>query len=235
MSDEIKLNLPVAVDSKVPTMTSDFEQFHIVGAADYQFGAQQILAIKKEIKRLEDERVAKKAAALQFCRDIDGIYQPVIKDAQALIARFDQKMLAHRQAEETKRKAEEAKIAEEQRKAREKLEKEAAKAETAGKSEKADALRQAAVSIPETVQLASTVPKVAGYGTRENWFAVVTDLPALIAACNEQPHLRGTTEAPGALMPNMTWLNAQARLAKKGLQIPGVESKSNEKSTATGR
>jgi hypothetical protein len=62
------------------------------------------------------------------------------------------------------------------------------------------------------------VPPVAGLSFTEHWHAEITDLKALIEAVASEK------VSPEAIMPNLVWLNSQARVDKEAMSIPGVKA-----------
>ena len=123
---------------------------------------------------------------------------------------------AERKRQEQARLAE-AKRLEAERKEREKIEAQAKKAEEAGKTEKAEALREKA----ETVNVAPVFvppppPKVAGTSFKKVWKGQVVDVIALCKAIGEGK------ASPSMVIVSQSSIDAHARANRDSWPIPGV-------------
>lgn len=200
---------------KVSQPLAEARSLKIATPDDYEKAGDMLKAIKSLRKEVDDafDDIIKKAhdahkAAVAKKRE----HEVPLTQAEALIKGG---MIAYQSELQRKAREEQARLEEQARKERERLEARAAKAEAAGKSEKADELRSRAETVAAPVVSINT-PKVAGIATRETYRAVVVDLQALV---------RGIVEGKVpvlAVMPDMTFLNGQARLQKDALNYPGV-------------
>lgn len=209
----------------------------IVETQEIQQESSNALQVAKGFKVTNSEQYLASAGRLQaikaLSKKIDETFDPHIKRAfeahRSLVAEKKQHqlplteaeghikraVLGYQQEQERIRREHEAKAQEEARKEREKLEARAAKAEAAGKIEKAAELTARADSVV-TPLLAPSVPKVAGISTRVTYKATVIDKFALIQAV-------AAGKVPmNALDVNMPFLNNQARAMKETLAYPGV-------------
>lgn len=172
-----------------------------------------IMALKKKIAETFDPHIKRAFEAHRSLVAEKKFHETPLQTAEAFIKRG---ILGYQQAEETKRRELEAKAQEEARKEREKLEARAAKAEAAGKTEKAEALQVAAASVITPI-VAPTTPKVAGISMRTTFRAEVVDKMELVKA------VAAGTIPLNALDANMPFLNNQARAMKETLAYPGVK------------
>ena len=129
-------------------------------------------------------------------------------------------MLSWQQKKEQERRAEEARLVEIQRKEAEKLAEKARKAEEAGKTEKAEELRQQAQEKELYVPIvAPKVEKVNGISTKTIWKFEIVDESIIPREY---------------LQPNMEKIGAVARATKGTLTIIGIKIYSEE-TMAVGR
>jgi hypothetical protein len=187
----------------------------ITTGEQYEAAAAELIVIKAKYGEIEAERMSlRKPLALVMDR-IQAIYRSpltFLEEAERIVKR---KMSDYQQAQETLRIENQRKADEAARKEQEKIRAQAAKAEAAGKVEKAEALQQRAQAVVAPV-IQYSVPQVAGIGTRENWYAECTDLMVLVKAIAEG-------KAPLSLvMANDKVLGQQARSLKKDFVAPGV-------------
>jgi hypothetical protein len=94
---------------------------------------------------------------------------------------------------------------------------EAVALEADGEAGMAEALLAAPVIVAPVVA-APHLPTIAGISQRQVWKAQVDDLPALIAAADQDPH----GVAAGLITVNQVALNGLARSLKGALTVPGV-------------
>jgi len=192
------------------------QTFAIATMTDYQLAGEELKAIKRRMKELDDLRKSMtrpldnaKKAVLDFFRPVsDGLSQ-----AENLIKRA---MLGYQQEQERKRQEEEArlrKITEDEQRRRDALaEKQAEKARARGNEERAQEILENVPIIPIPVVLKEQ-PKVKGIATREIWkfrFVNVSLLPREY------------------MIPNEKMLLAFARATKGTIPVPGVEFYSEE-------
>jgi hypothetical protein len=193
--------------------------------------AQRIADLRKDIKlkykQIEDECKAQtspldtsKKRIMDFFRRPLDLLDQTDRILGAKWLAFDQ---AQREAARKEQERINAEAAEHERKEKEKLAKQAARAEAAGKTDKADELRQRADEyVPPPAAVVAPPPRAAGTGIQVRWEAEVTDIKALCLAVAE-----GRAPAENVL-PNQKVLDKQAVALKSGLSIPGVRSISRE-------
>jgi hypothetical protein len=181
----------------------------------YEFAGGELRKIKDASKKLDDERreitrpldVAKKKIMERYNKPIDFLTRAEAAIKLAMLG-WTRKVTAEREAAE-------AKAREGARKEAEKLAAQAAKAEAAGKVEKADVLMQAAQAAAVAAPVLPSMPKAEGTHVRKSYHAEVADKMELVAFVAANPmflHL---------LMPDGAAINAQARALKEAFAIPG--------------
>ncbi|OGS35277.1 MAG: hypothetical protein A2293_08020 [Elusimicrobia bacterium RIFOXYB2_FULL_49_7] len=183
-----------------------------------------IKGMQKQVSDTFDPIVAKANAAWKEACNQRSKYLDPLKTAETALKN---KAIAYDTEIERKAREEQARLeakarTEEERKRKE-LEERARKAEAAGKAAKAEELRQKAEEVhveAPTVQAPSV--NVAGQSTREDWYAEVTDMMALVKAIADG-------KAPLTFIaPDMTVLNKQAKSMKNTWSYPGVAFKSRK-------
>ena len=173
-----------------------------------------IMALKRRVAETFDPIISKAHAAHKEAVSRKKEHEAPLLEAESLYKRA---MLVFQSEQERRAREEQARLDELARKEREKLEAQAAKAESKGKVERAEELRERAATVPAPVVSIET-PKVTGISTRETHKAVVFDKMALIKAVAEG-------KVPDvALLYDQAFLNAQARLFKGALNYPGVRT-----------
>lgn len=190
-------------------------------AGDY---LKVIKGMQKEVSAtfdpiIEKAHLAHKEAVAQKKK----YYDPLVMAETSL----KNKAIAYDTEQERKAREEQERLAakaraEEERKRKE-LEERARKAEEAGKAAKADELRAKSEAVRVEVPVVQPqAVKVEGQATREDWYAEVTDLMALVKAIAEGKAPLTFVEAS---MPN---LNKQAKSMKNTWSYPGVAFKSRK-------
>jgi len=172
------------------------------------------------------------ATRLDLTRPLDDTKKKIIQSVAPIIAQYDEcikiyksKMHTFSVKMENKRKKEEAQKQEVARKEFERLQKRAKTADSTGKTETAEVLREQAESIPAPI-VVSKVAKVSGISTRTTWYAEVTNKQELVKAIADG-------RAPLNLVSvNVTTLNKLAIALKQEFRIPGVVAKSKSDITA---
>jgi hypothetical protein len=205
--------------------------FKVVSGATYEEAGEQLKCVKAAAKALEDKKrtlLNPVNATLKAIRDLFRGPEEELVTAENL---FKRSMLGYSEEQEELRRLEQRKADEAAERDRRRLEKEAREAEERAKAArdagdikkaekleaKADQRTDAAASVvPAVIQ--REAPRVGGISERENWTAIVTDMPALIAA------VAAGTVPLMAIEPNMKFLNNQAKAMKRAMSYPGVRA-----------
>lgn len=162
------------------------------------------------------------AARVRLTRPLNGVIRDLNADARHLSAKplhlqqaLKRALLAYSSEQARIQREAQQRADEAARKAQEKLQQQAAKAQAAGKVEKAEVLQSRAEAVVAPI-ITRELPKVAGLSTRENWYAECTDLAALVIA------VAAGTAPLSLLMANDKVLGAQARSLKADFVVSGV-------------
>ena len=178
----------------------------ITDASMYAAGGERLKELSAAEKRIEDMRKSLKAPILAAGKAIDAFFNAPLDRIINARNSIKRSLLTYQQEEERKRREIEARAQEEARKAAEKLQKQADAAAAKGKTEKAEALQQAAASVIVPV-IVPTVQRLAGVSNRLTWHYEVTDVSKL----------------PREWMsPDDKKLGAYVRSMKSETNIPGV-------------
>lgn len=173
--------------------------------------------IKVRLKQIDDIRKAITKPLDEAKSKVMAFFRPAetaLKEASDHLGGI---MIKYEDAEELKRREEEARLTAEAKKQAEQATLNAAiAAEEAGDADYADAIMNEPLA-PPPVRLAPAIPTVGSY-TRETWSAEVYDSELLIDAVAQ-----GKVPQP-AVVPNLTFLNAQARSLKGAMNWPGVRA-----------
>jgi hypothetical protein len=194
----------------------------IVRTTDDSLAAQEVLKqIKTTAKRVYAKfhgPVEAAHTAWKAAKDLENFFMKPFEEAEAIIKR---KVVTFQNEIERKRREEAAKIEakrlEEERKRREELQRQADLAASKGKSEKAEALREAADTYvaPPVFQAPEPV-QAQGTAFKKTWKAEVTDLPLFLKAVAEG-------RAPlGVVSINESALNAYAKGVKGTMAVRGI-------------
>lgn len=178
----------------------------IADATMYAAGGEKLKELSAAEKRIEDMRKSLKAPILAAGKAIDAFFNAPLDRIASARNSIKRSLLTYQQEEERKRREIEARAQEEARKAAEKLQKQADAAAAKGKTEKAEALQQAAASVVAPI-IAPTVQKLAGVSNRLTWHYEVTDSAQLPREW---------------LMPDDKKLGAYVRAMKGETNIPGL-------------
>ena len=192
------------------------QTFAIATMTDYQLAGEELKAIKRRMKELDDLRKSMTRPLDEAKKRIMAMFSPVedgLKKAENLIKRA---MLGYQQEQERKRQEEEArlrKIAEDEQRRRDALAaKQAEKARARGNEERAQEILENVPIIPIPVVLKEQ-PKVKGIATREIWKFRVANVSLLPREY---------------MLPNGKMLLAFAQATKGTIPVPGVEFYSEE-------
>lgn len=185
----------------------------------YEDAADELAKIKAVAKRIDEQRKAiTKPLDDEKKRVMDHV-RPFTDALARVEASLKNGLIAFDQEQERKRKLAEAEAAEKARKEAEKLERQAEKAEAAGRTEKADALREQATTavFAAPAPAVTETPKVSGLSTRKTYGVEVTDLMALVKAV-------ASGAAPLKLLQADTKVLGQMATAlKEDFSYPGVK------------
>lgn len=191
------------------------DSYAVTTVAAYEAGADDLKQIKAAQKRLEELRTGMTGPLNASLKRINDFFRAPAQKLQNAEGKIKRALMAFSQEQERIRREAQAKAEAETRREQERLAKLAAKAEAAGKLEKAELLEQrAATVVAPIVQMEQ--PKVAGLSTREAWHAECTDLMALVKAIAEG-------KAPLSLViANDKLIGQQARALKHDFTVPGI-------------
>lgn len=205
---------------QVHEVVAQAKALNITSAELYTQAVDLLLGVKELAKKVDasyDPIISAAKQAYDTARTKKAEVKGPLLEAEKV---YKDKVAVYLSEEEEKRKKAEADAAEALKAQQQEEDLEhAAALEAAGDRESAEAVLAISMSAPApAVTLAPTVPKIAGVSKAELWSAEVFDLDALIkaVAAGDVPAM--------ALLPNMTFLNGQARLMKKLLNYPGVRT-----------
>lgn len=179
-----------------------------------QTAADERAAINKALKTNEERRLSIVRKIEESKEPVNAIFRPVTEMLESARRVVDRKLIEWNQKVEKARREREAEANEKLRKEQERLAAQAQKAEAAGKTEKADAIREAAASVPTAIVL-PPAPKAAGMVERITYSAECDDIVLLAAYVVEHPEERNL------LAVNAPALNAKARSQKDAFRTPG--------------
>jgi len=214
------------IDPKIEksTLQEVFEAQSLVVSTreDYEIGQIYMGRIKQRIKMLEEERMAQTRPLDESKKRIIDFFRPHLQKLNDAKEHLNRIMVKWTEEQEAKRREEERRLQDEARKrAEEEALQAALEAEADGEKQEAEAIIAEPVYVPP-VKVNSYVPKSKESHIRETWSCEVTDLKALVNAIAQD-------KAPlQAIIPDMTFLNGQARSYKQALNIPGVKAVSKK-------
>jgi colicin import membrane protein len=207
---------PVLIDSADRFLISAKASYAVIATPDeYEAAGLDLQSVKSAQKALEAARTKVTVPLNQVVKAVNELFKKpaeALDQAEAIIKRG---MLAYTVKAEQERRAQEAAIAEANRKEQERLEEQARKAAASGKTAKADSLLERAAAIPQSVEIASVVPRISGQSVRSLWRAEITDKLALLQYVVAHPEWLHLVEA------NEKVLN---KMAGPTLAIPGVKA-----------
>ena len=178
---------------------------------------EDLKTVKRLAKEVNEKRLAITRPLNEALREVNALFKPAkewLLEAEAILKA---KILEFQNEQDRIARELQAKADAEAREEHEKLERTAALADRFGKEEKAEELREEAETQIAPI-ITSAAPKIAGITRRETWKAEVVDKRALIKHILE--------ERPDLLLLvtiNQSALNAQARLLKDDLDLPGIK------------
>lgn len=207
------------VDGAAQRLASARASYAVIKTGDeYEAAGFDLQAIKTAQKTLEAERKKITVPLNQVVDAVNALFKKpaaALNEAEEVIKTA---MIGYNNEQERIRREAEAKAAEQLRKDREKLAAQAAKAAEKGQVEKAAALEAQAATLPTTVEIAPTAPKVSGISGRSTWQAAVKDKGAFLKYVAEHPEWLNLVDV------NMVALNGLARSQKSALALPGIEA-----------
>jgi len=194
----------------------------IVTVKDYQYAQELMKEVKERIKALEDVRMSQTRPIDEAKKKIIDFFRTPLQKLNDAKEHLNQIMVKWTEEQEARRREEERRLQEEARKrAEEQALAAAIEAEQAGEKEEAEQIMAEPVYVPP-IRVASEIPKSKESHIRETWSAEVIDLETLFRGIRDG-------KAPlQCLMPDMTFLNGQARAYKQSLSIPGVRAVSKK-------
>jgi hypothetical protein len=233
---ELVVDNTQAVIEKSLAWPSQARALRVADGDSYQQACELLLAIKAlrgEVNQTFDPIIADAHKAHKTaCGKKQQADAPLL-EAETILKRsmadFNVEQERLRAAEE-RRLQEEAQRAEETRRldAAAALEREAVATDSPELAYEAHELIERPI-VAAPVQVARTVPKVAGISHRENWSARVVSLMALVKFVAAHP------EHQNLLQPNTAALNSLARSMKGNLKIDGIQSVNTPTVAAAGR
>lgn len=218
---KLDVPMPAGVDElkkSAPLIVRLAREFNVASLDDYRVAAN-------ELKKIKQRRDALDAARKQITRPLDeakarvmDLFKPVIALLDEAETLYKRTMLAYSDEQARIQREQQAKLEEEARKERERLAREAEKAAAKGRTERAEELQQRAAATVAPV-VAAAAPTAAGVHERTVW------------KCREEVDVvelcRAVAEgkvAPLAVLPNMKFLNEQARSLEDHFNIPGCKA-----------
>lgn len=193
--------------------------------------ADDLKAVKALAKEMNKKRLAITGPINKALKEVNALFKPAkdwVSKAEKLIKskllafQREQERIARKlqvEADERARKEQEA-----AREERLRLEEAAIEAEWMGATEEAEELREEAevqeeVEVLEAPIVVSAAPKIEGITTRKTWKAKVTDKLLFV-----QHVANKRNDLIGLIKIDQSALNAQARLLKEDLDIPGIKA-----------
>lgn len=162
-------------------LAEGFEQYAVSTDVEYTAGAEDLRAVKAQIKAITDKRLeitrpmdaAKKSVMAFFAEPLDRLTK-----AESTIKRG---LLAYKQEQDRKAAEERRKAAERQQREEERLRRQAEEAREKGKEARAEILEERAAvrSMAPAETKTAAAPKVEGVSTRKVWRFDITD-PAAV-------------------------------------------------------
>lgn len=213
------------------TIVAHARQFKVKDNLDYGLAGERLKGIKTAQKNLEAKKKSLTDPVNATLRAIRNLFAGPEAELATAEGLYKREMLAYSDRLEAARREEQRQAEERARKERERLERQAAddraKAEAAraaGDTKKAEKLEQRADVRTDTAAtvvapvIPKDAPRVSGIAERENWYAIVLDLKALVDA------VAAGTVPITAIEANMKFLNNQAKAMKRDLPYPGVKA-----------
>lgn len=203
----------------VPALVKKAEGLTITNQEQYTLAGDILKEIKTRIKELDDERKKITKPLDDAKKAVMNLFKPPTELLEKAEVKVKTSMLAHTEEQERKAREEEKRLreiaekeAERQRKA---LEAKIMRAESSGKTEKAEELREQIenIAIPDIPVVAPAIETPKGISYRDKWTAEVVDFKALPDEYK---------------IANQQALDKVAQATKGALTIPGVKFKSEK-------
>jgi hypothetical protein len=222
----VVLKKELALEQKAISWPEKARALAVVDQRSYTLAADALRGIKDLRAKLDvtfDPIIVKARESLNTARETKAKLERPLADAEKILKdnrvawfqeqehiRFERQQLADREAEERAAKYRAQELAD-------------AKQQGASRAEMKALAAQPVMVVPVTVE--STVEKVAGISMQDHWGAEVntsmTENAALLSLASAVVHGKVPI---CALLPNMTYLNQQARSLKTLFDVPGYHA-----------
>lgn len=180
---------------------------------DLQFATDQMTAMTKRIKELEDVRKSITKPLDTAKKNVMALFKPITESLQTAVGQIKVQISGYVSEKERKLAEERAKAEAEAAATRAALEKKAEEAET---PEQAEALREVA-ALATAAPVPAKIEKVKGLVTKKVWKAKVTDMPAFLVYVATHPELAQCVTV------NEAALARYASATGGTVNVPGVE------------
>lgn len=194
---------PVA--QEVASLTEQVETFEVATVDDYERGAEILKAIKGALNGADAQRKKITQPLDVAKKQVMDLFRPFTDSLATAERTLKLRLVTWKNEQDRIAREEQRKADEKARREREKLEAQARKAEEAGRAERAEVLRDRAVSTVAAMPV-TEAPKVGGISTRSVWRFRVVDaakVPDKYKLIDEKKiggvvrALKGDTEIPG--------------------------------------
>lgn len=201
-------NLPKKLTENYQSLTQEISNLEVIDTITYARAGQIVVALKDLKKHIQDYFRPMKDKAYKAWKEICDAEKAELSKIEPLEKKLSGQMVAWQMEQERKRREEQARIEEEMRKREEELRLKAAEElEKQGKTEEAESLLEAPISIPQ-VKVEAEIPKVEGMTTREEWTFEIID----------------ESQIPREfLIPDEKKIRAYVKAMKERAVIPGIK------------
>lgn len=201
-------NLPKKLTENYQSLTQEISNLEVIDTITYARAGQIVVALKDLKKHIQDYFKPMKDKAYKAWKEICDTEKAELSKIEPLEKKLSGQMVAWQMEQERKRREEQARIEEEMRKREEELRLKAAEElEKQGKTEEAESLLEAPISIPQ-VKVEAEIPKVEGMTTREEWTFEIID----------------ESQIPREfLIPDEKKIRAYVKAMKERAVIPGIK------------
>lgn len=171
---DIKIEQPDDVSTQANATLANAQSFTVANAEDYQAAAEELSAIKGKWNEIEKSRKALKKPIDDAARAVQSFFKPPLDYLTRAESVLKRAMIAWKNEQDRIAREEKQKAEAKARKERDRLEKQAREAEEKGRAERAEVLRDRAVSTVAAAPV-TEAPKVSGISTRTVWKFRVVD------------------------------------------------------------